>query len=67
LFRRAAVVALALLLGADSPVDLPLVVLAALMEHGQHHDRAIWSAPPELSPRIGRLQMQIVRKGNHAP
>ena len=30
LFRRAAVFALAGLLGADSPVDLPLVVLAGL-------------------------------------
>jgi hypothetical protein len=43
LFRQAVVVvALALLLGADSPVDLPLVVLAALMEYGQHHDHAIF-------------------------
>jgi hypothetical protein len=39
------VVALARLLGADSPVDLPLVVLTGLVEHGQHYDRAIWSAP----------------------
>ena len=46
--------ALARALGADSPVDLPLVVLAGLMEHGQHDDRAIWSAPiryPDRHPR----------------
>jgi hypothetical protein len=39
------VFALAGLLGADSQVDLPLVMLAGLVEHGQHHDHAIWSAP----------------------
>jgi hypothetical protein len=34
---------LARALGAYSPVDLPLVMLAGLMEHGQHDDRGIWS------------------------
>jgi hypothetical protein len=36
--------ALASLLDANSPVDLPLVVLAGLMEHDQHDDSAIWCA-----------------------
>jgi hypothetical protein len=62
------VVSLAHLLGADSPADLPLVVLAALMEHGQHHDRAIWSAPiryPDrrpgnLNPQFPDLPFQVI-------
>ena len=45
LFRRAAVLALARLLGADSPVNLPQVVPTGLMEHDQHHDHAIWYCP----------------------
>jgi hypothetical protein len=50
--HRSVVVALARLLGADSPVDLPLVVLTGLVEHGQHYDRAIWSSPVPSSASI---------------
>jgi len=39
------VVALAGLLRADGPVDLPLLMLAGLAEHGQQHDPPISSTP----------------------
>jgi hypothetical protein len=54
------VVALAHPLGADSPVDLPLVMLSGLMEHGQHHDGAIWSAPIRYPDRhLGKPDPQL--------
>jgi predicted enzyme related to lactoylglutathione lyase len=54
------VVALACLLGADGAIDLPLVVLAGLAEHGQHHDRAIWPAPVRYPDRhLGKPNPQL--------
>jgi hypothetical protein len=33
------------LLRPDRPVDLPLIMLAGLAEHGQQHDHAVGPAP----------------------
>jgi hypothetical protein len=41
-------VALADLLGPDSAIDLPLVVLAGLAKHRQEHDRPVGRTPVRL-------------------
>jgi hypothetical protein len=62
------VVALAGLLRADGPVDLPLLVLAGLAEHGQQHDSPIRSTPvrnpgrniPEPQAQLPHWSFQVV-------
>jgi hypothetical protein len=63
------VVALAGLLRAYRPVDLPLIVLAGLAEHGQQHNPPIRSTPvgeagrniAEPDPQFPDRPVQVVR------
>jgi hypothetical protein len=57
------------LLRADGPVDLPLLVLPGLAEHGQQHDPPIRSTPvrdpgrniPEPQPQLPHGSFQVIR------
>src|ERR1700759_1559872 len=66
--RGPVVVALAGLVRADGPVDLPLLVLAGLAEHGQQHDPPIRSTPvrdpgrnsPQPQPQLPHGSFQVI-------
>jgi hypothetical protein len=62
------VIALALLLGTNRSVDLALLVLAGLLENGEHHDRAVGPAPirypdrhpSKPNPQFPDLPLQVI-------
>jgi hypothetical protein len=68
-------VALADLLGPDSAIDLPLVVLAGLAEHGQEHDRPVGRTPVRYpdggpgkpEPQFPDLAFEVLRCSDQGP